>query len=189
MMTDISSDQLPTPEFSRALNIESVKIGKSEQNLEATSEECAKLAGRLDLLAVDHLSANLRLNRKGQGDSIRVSVSGHLKAQVTQACVISLEPVSSVIEADVDAVFDSDADSDDGGLQIDYDVDLENEDITEPIIDGVIDLGELCAQVLATEIDPFLRKEGADSSEMTLESADSEENPFSVLKKLKREPN
>jgi len=189
MMTDTTSEQLPTPEFSRPLNIESVKIGKSEQNLEATPEECAKLAERLDLLAVDRLSAKLRLTRKGQGDSIRVSVTGHLAAKVTQACVISLDPVSSEIETDVDAVFDSDADSDDGGLRLDYDLDLENEDITEPIIDGAIDLGELCAQILATAIDPFPRKEGVDSSEMTLESADSEENPFSVLKKLKSEPN
>ena len=185
MMTDKTSDQLPTPEFSRPLNIESVKIGKSKQNLEATSDECAKLAERLDLLAVDHLSANLRLTRKGQGDSVRVSVSGELHAKVTQACVITLEPVGSEIEADVEAVFDSDAQADDSDLQLDYDIDLENEDILEPIIDGAIDLGELCAQILATEIDPFPRKDGIDSSEMTLESADSEENPFSVLKKLK----
>jgi len=183
MMIDETPSSLPTPEFSRPLNVESLKIGKSEQTLEATPDECAQLAQRFDLLTLDHLSANVQLNRKGAGDSIRVFVSGRLNAGITQSCVITLDPVSSEIEADFNAAFDSEAED----IKSDCDFDISNDDIAEPIIDGSIDLGELVAQYLAVEIDPFPRKEGADGSGMTLESANTETNPFSVLKKLKSE--
>jgi uncharacterized metal-binding protein YceD (DUF177 family) len=173
------------PEFSRPLVVETVKIGKSDQKLSATPDECARLAERFELLALDHLSAVIHLGRKGQGSSTRVSVSGHLKAQVTQACVITLDPVRSDIEVNFDTVFDSSTEDE---LQ-DNDVDLEFNNLAEPIVDGTIDLGELIAQILAVELDPFPKKESADSSEMTLESADSSTNPFAVLEKLKNRPN
>ncbi len=183
-MAENLSNLLPTPEFSRPITVESVKIGKSERDIEATAKEREKLAERFNLLTLDRLSAHVRIIRKGQGDSIRISVSGHLAAKVSQSCVITLEPISSDIQADFDTVFDSDA----ADLTTDYDLDPENEDMPEEIVDGVVDLGELVAQILAIEIDPFPRKDGIDSTEITLESTDSGENPFSVLEKLKSGP-
>ena len=184
MMSNNLPEPLPTPEFSRPVNVEGVKIGKSEQTIEATADECRKLAERFNLLALDDLSARIRTIRKGQGEAIRISVSGHLQAKVTQSCIITLEPVESEIGVDFRTVFDSDVND----RIADCDLDPEQEDVPEPIVDGIVDLGELMAQVLAVEINPFPRKDGANSSEMTLESSDSGANPFAILEKLKSNP-
>ena len=176
---------LNTPEFSRLVAVESLKIGSTEQKLAAMAAECTELAKRFDLLTLDQLSAHLKITRKGQGETLRVIVSGHLVASLTQSCIITLEPVASRIEADFETVFDTADDSENN----DSDIDSDNDEIREPIIDGMIDLGEMVAQNLAIEINPFPRADGADSSKLPLETAETRTNPFSVLEKLKNREN
>jgi len=184
-MTDEPSNSLIVPEFSRPVTVESLKIGKSERKITATPEECASLAKRFNLLALDNLNANLILIRKGQGGSARLAVSGRLNATVCQSCVITLDPVSMEIDTEFAAMFDIAA----GDDQSESDVDLQIDDDVEPIIEGIVDLGELVAQNLAVEIDPFPRKEDADSSEIIPKTTENDANPFSVLKKLKNSGN
>jgi len=171
-------------EFSRPVAVETLSLGESRQRMEATPEECAALAERFGLLSLDNFIADLMLNRTGHGKRIRIGLKGTLTANLTQTCVVTLDPVPARIKAEIETMFDSDVDDTEAGNDIDEGFD----DPDEPIIDGVIDLGETVAQFLALEIDPFPRIEGADEEEMKLESDESSQNPFAVLEKLKIQP-
>jgi len=177
----------PSPveiEFSRPVMVEALSIGDSRKRLEATPEECAALAERFGLLTLQNLTADLMLHRSGHGKRIRITLKGTISADLSQTCVVTLDPVAARIEAEVETIFDSEADEAEEG----YEFDDAHEDPGDPIIDGGIDLGETVAQFLALEIDPFPRKEGVDEEEMKLESKDSSPNPFAVLEKLKNQP-
>jgi uncharacterized metal-binding protein YceD (DUF177 family) len=184
-MTNTPLDNAIASELSRPVTVENLKIGATDQTIKATDEECSNLADRFGLKDLAHLEAHLHLIRKGQGESLRVFVTGDLSARVTQTCIITLETVDTEIEAKFTIKFDIAGEDDDFEAEIDSDED----EIIEPILNGVIDLGELVAQNLALEINPFPRAEGADSSEMVLESKDSTTNPFSALEKLKNKQN
>ena len=88
-------------------------------------------------------------------------LEGRIAARVQQPCVVTLAPVRSRIAAPLDRRYGpaealADADAEDAGL--------EDDDVPEVLVDGVIDLGEAVAEQLALEIDPFPRAEGAEFS-------------------------
>ncbi len=175
------TESMATPEFSRPIPADSIKIGKSDHKIDATHDECSDLAKRFGLLDLNFLRAHLKLNRKGQGDSLRIYVSGHLSAKLSQPCVITLEPVISEIETDFVVILDTITET----LKIESEIDSGNDDIIDPIIDATVDFGELIAQNLAIEIDPFPKLRDVDGPGLTLETAETRENPFAVLKNLK----
>jgi len=109
-----------------------------------------------------------------------------VRAQYGQTCVVTLEPVSFEVEFELDARYVNENNEPN-------DPEIEPfDDISEPIENGAIDLGELIAQTLALEIDPFPRKPGeyfADhwdggDTESGDRGPDDQDNPFSILKKL-----
>jgi len=175
------------PEFSRPVDVESLPHGRLTFEFDATAEERRNLANRLAVSAITELSAVIQAVRRGSKDSTIVDVSGSARAHYGQTCVVTLEPVSFEIEFEVDARYANEStDSDDTEIE-------PFEDFSEPIENGVIDLGELVAQTLALEIDPFPRKPGAnyenhwddDHSDQGAGVPDDQNNPFSILKKLK----
>jgi len=175
------------PEFSRPIDVETLPHGRSTFELDATAEERRNLAKRLAVSSITELSAIIQVVRRGSRDSIIIDVAGSARAHYGQTCVVTLEPVSFAIEFDVDARYVSEDDDPD-------DPEIEPlGDFSEPIENGVVDLGELVAQSLALEVDPFPRKLGADyedhwESDNTDKGArgpDDQDNPFSILKKLK----
>ncbi|MBE0530146.1 MAG: DUF177 domain-containing protein [Rhodospirillales bacterium] len=144
-----------TPEFSRTVAVETVKE-EAAFAIEATPAEREYLARRLGVVSVDLLTADLRLIRM-MGAMVRLE--GQLAAEVTQSCVVTLAPVHSRIAATVDRRYGppealAETDSEDVGL--------EDDDVPEVLVNGVIDLGEAVAEQLALEIDPFPRAEGAE---------------------------
>lgn len=144
-----------TPEFSRPVAVETVKE-EAAFAIEATLAERESLARRLGVVSVDSLSADLRLIRL-MGAMVRLE--GRLAAEVTQSCVVTLAPVHSRIAAPLDRRYGpaealADADAEDAGL--------DDDDVPEVLVDGVIDLGEAVSEQLALEIDPFPRAEGAE---------------------------
>ena len=69
----------------------------------------------------------------------------------------------------------------------DPDVDLEDDEV-EPIINGIIDLGELAAQHLGVALDPYPRKPGAAFGEAQFGGNEKRENPFIKLAELAKKP-
>ena len=151
-----------SPEFSRRVEIARLGAHEAFYPISAAPEEREALARRFDLLSLDRLEAELRLQRLAGGF---VRVRGRLGADVVQACVISLEPVASVLERDFTMLYGS---TESGKSVI---VDLETDE-AEPFDGDAIDIGEAVAQQLAMALDPYPRAPGA-----TLASDGGEPSP------------
>lgn len=163
--------------------------------IDATQEEREAIAQELDLLSLERLVAELEVRPKAKG---RVQVKGRLRAALTQACVVSLEPVPSEISDVIEAEFwpeEQIAARAKSALDEEGALDLEPlaADGPDPIDNGNVNLGQLVFETLATLIDPFPRKDGAaftwssgDDSENDA-GGPAKENPFAVLEKLKSE--
>lgn len=177
------NDQV-TPEFSRPVAVDRLGSGETRLDVTATPAECAALAERFRILAVDSLSARLRLRRIPGSGLIRLR--GEFTAQVVQACVVSLDPVPQQVAENFEVLFgDSDAD-DDPDVLVHYD----EADPPEAIEHGVIDVGEAVAEQLALGLEPFPRRPGAEFDPgWGTEEAPEEElkpNPFAALAAFQR---
>jgi uncharacterized metal-binding protein YceD (DUF177 family) len=133
---------------------------------------------------LDRLTADLHLKRTGAGV---IRVSGHLEANVTQACIISLAPVPNVLVVDFEMFFAEDVGATEADLTLSYDQD----DPPEPVTGGQIDLGEAVAEQLGLNLDPYPRAAGAKLSgswtAAVVDTADEapKRNPFAALQALK----
>jgi uncharacterized metal-binding protein YceD (DUF177 family) len=138
-------------EFSRPIEISRLPEAGTEMAITATAAECAALAGRFSLLALDRLEAALRLEWVA-GRLLRLEAT--LSAEVVQECVVTLEPVRSRVEDRFILLYAPAAATSDVMIR-------EDEEVLEPIVDGRIDLGEAVAQQLSLAIDPFPRAPGS----------------------------
>ena len=155
-------------EFCRPVEVSRLPEGGTEMALAATPAECAALARRFSLLALDRLEAVLRLEWVA-GRLLRLEAT--LSAELVQECVVTLEPVQSRIEDRFVLLYGPAAETSDVMLR-------EDEEVLEPIVDGRIDLGEAVAQQLSLAIDPFPRAPGAGPPPTPGESTAS---PFAAL--------
>jgi uncharacterized metal-binding protein YceD (DUF177 family) len=144
---------MTTPEFSRPVAVEG--LVRKDLFVEADPDERAALARRFAIVAVDRLEAEVCLERQGGGQMIRLS--GRLRADVVQICVVSLEPVAGHLEEDFEMTFAHERQPE----AADVVVDLDDPDPPDPIEDGRVDIGEAVAEQLALILDPFPRAPGA----------------------------
>ncbi len=188
----------PPAEFSRPLNAAGLGEGERRLTLEATGAERAGLAERFAITALESLSADIVLTTGDRWEGgRRVAAAGRLKARGVQACVVSLEPVTTLIDAAFERLFVEGAPGSawQGGPEgVEIYLDSSREDAPDTMTDGFFDLGEALAEQLALEIPPFPRAEAAVFEENQAgakpkEGAEGEktepDNPFAVLKKLK----
>ena len=175
-----------TPEFSRPLAIEALIPDKvRSENITASEEECAALAERFDLQILSNLKAQINVMRVSEGNIIRVQ--GHLEAEVVQTCVVSLQGVPDEIDAHFETYFTEDGKEDFGDETL-FDIEIEDEAPDMVMKDGVLDLGELVAQYLSLELDPYPRAPGVSlPAQMTEAGGDKKNRPFEILQKLKTE--
>lgn len=161
------------PEFSRPLPVDRVPPGGSVETVEAEPQERDALAARLDVEAIHALSAHLRATPwRGGG----LKVQGTLVAELDRVSVVSLEPFRTRVEFPVERYFlphAALAETDD--------------DTADPIVGGEIDLGEIVAETLALELDPYPRKPGEIFAGQGDSESDARSSPFGVLKSLKKE--
>lgn len=190
-------DERLGPEFSRPFSVEAVGriCGEDEvaERIEATAAERQAIARRLTLVSLDRLAADLRL--KGSEDGTVIAVSGHIEAEATQSCVVSLVPLRRQLAEDFTLLYSlapaaTDGTGEAGGpVEVDaVDVDALADDPPEALGPNGLDLGEAVVQQLAMALDPYPRCDGA-----TLEvlgwggEADDDgvrESPFKGLKTL-----
>lgn len=185
------SKDLSSPEFSRPLRAESVHARGRVEKLTASPAEREALAERFGILSVDSLMAEIELfPHKRDGLALR----GRLVADVAQACVVSLEPVPAHVEVEFERVYEPGAEDPDVNFSVEDLFDPDAEDPPEPLIDGVVDLGEVVAEELALSLDPYPRAPGAEIPEAYRPEPEEEagkadpstaqgtHRPFAVLK-------
>jgi uncharacterized metal-binding protein YceD (DUF177 family) len=168
-MTKRTSD--PAPEFSRPLEVARVPKLGSHEKLVADARECEALARRLKVPAVHGVSAALHVKAwRGGG----YKVSGEATIDLEQESVISLEAFRSQQTVEIERYF----------LDALASADADEEHDIEPIPGGVIDLGEIVAETIALELDPYPRKPGEvfeAPPEDEFSKQPEKANPFKVL--------
>ena len=131
-------------------------LARTTLEVEADAGERRALARHFGLISLERLEAKLLISPE---DGM-IGVQGTLMADLTQSCVVTLEPVKSRIEASIQRHFGPDAREDIG--DDDVELSLDSADPPDPVVDGIIDLGHVVTEQLALEINPFPRAPGAD---------------------------
>lgn len=178
-MTDTPVQPSPGNEFSRFIDIR--QIDPAPLTLTASPEECASLARRFGLVAVQRLEARVTLTL----DGTTARAEGRLRAAITQSCAISAEDLPQVIDEALLLRFVPAS----AGHRPDEELEITEDDCDEIEFSGTrFDLGEAVAQSLALAIDPFATGPGANTMRQSgLLGADSA-SPFAALAALKGKP-
>lgn len=154
-MDDKVLNELPRPQA-----VDKIPPAGLRVEINASPEECAAVAARLGLLRLDSLQATLDLQR--DTDGLAINVNGKLTAKVQQACVVTLVPVPATLAEAVTGCFmPPEAIPDEEGALTLTDAD---EPVIDPIVQGMIDVGELVVQHLSLALDPYPRAPGAETA-------------------------
>ncbi len=166
------------PELSRRVPLGRIGAGGLEQDVEASPAECRALAQRLQLPAVASLTCRFRLSPPLAG---QVAAEAALCAEVTQLCVVSLEPFEAVVSERFALRFVPE-----GAEEEDIDPEAPDEIV---YLGDAIDLGETAAEQLALALDPYPRMPGLAPPlppEPPAEAEPERPNPFAALARLGR---
>lgn len=159
----------PRPEMSRLVPLGAIPDSGREEHVVATPAECAALATRLMIPAIEALDAWLRLVPE-PGGAIRAT--GRLSARVVQTCVVTLDPVVQQVDAPLDLRFRP--------LGQALSDDPEGPDEME-MEGSALELGEAVAEQLSLALDPYPRTPGASLPELEDAPEEQRPNPFAAL--------
>lgn len=172
------------PAFSFAVPVGNISANPVTVRMSASREECEALARQWGVSSVSALDAELHLTR-WKRDGVRVS--GQVRAELVQPSVVSLEPVASVVDEPVDAVFVPEGsrlarpEPNDSGEWI---VDPEGPDAPETFSGDAIDVGNAVSECVALAIEPYPRLPGeifTPPDQPEEEEADGD-SPFAALR-------
>lgn len=163
---------MTNPELYRPLALDRIGAAGLDMTVEATPSECAALAERMAIPAVLALTCAFHLTRESRD---LIAARGHLRARVTQTCVVSLEDFETTVEEVFQVRFVP------AGEETD-DIDPESDDEI-PFQGNVIDLGEAAAEQLGLALDPYPKMPGAELPDADVEA---EPHPFAALSSLRR---
>jgi hypothetical protein len=149
----------------------------------ASPEEREAIARALDLIACLSLTASYALAPRSGG---HFRLTGTLKAQIEQSCVVTLEPLTNdIVESfSVDYWPETEIPSPASGV-----IDVHDEPDLEPIVTGRINVGRVIFECLAGAIDLFPRKPGVtfEGPAASPENGGSSKSdgPFAALARMK----
>ncbi|XUY25762.1 YceD family protein [Agrobacterium sp. rho-8.1] len=171
-----------------------VKVGHISANpvrigLTASPEELVGLARLWNVVSVESLKSELQVTRwKRDG----LKITGDVHVALTQACVVTLEPVPGVINEKIDQIFVPEGSklarmlTDDKGEIV---LDPDGPDTPDQFTGDTIDVGVVVAEFAALAIDPYPRKPDVDFAEFGDDKVveDKKPSPFAVLKDWKKD--
>jgi len=176
--------------------VEADDIDKPQRfEIEASEKERKDLARRLEIDGINSLKADLTVSPEQGG--LRFHVTGTFKANVTQICVVTMDPFKSEVLEQVEGWFEDKSkavsfvnakkERDVKHNQAEVEVLDESED-PEPLVSGCIDLGELVSQHLSLALDPYPHKEGVKhpyGDDQAQPAGPVRKSPFEALKEWK----
>ncbi|KRB50360.1 metal-binding protein [Rhizobium sp. Root708] len=179
-------DEVP---FSYLVKVGHISANPVEVRLEADARELKALAETWNVLSVESLRADLQISR-WKRDGVRVK--GRVKANIVQACVVTLEPVPSALDETFEQIFVPEnsklarrAANDAGEMVLDPD----GPDLPESFVGDTIDAGEVVTEFAALAIDPYPRKQGIEFDSHIEDTGENDKKPsaFAVLKDWKKD--
>lgn len=179
-------NETPQEEFSRWVGLTATAEQSQSIRIEADADERRRLAERFELIDLSKLEARLEIQGDPAGRSFWLS--GAYDADVTQSCVVTLDPVTSMLTGPIVRQYSL---ADLSATEEVIEIDPEAEDPPEVIAERRIDVGMVVAEQLGLDLDPFPRAPGAEIAGAAVDEAESESepnasNPFAVLKNLRR---
>lgn len=183
-MTVAPDQPAPQPEFSRPVTVDALGDGGAFA-AEAAPPERAALAARYQVPGVRALRYRAEVRPWGPGGW---RVSGEVEAELTQICVVTLEPIDTKLREPFERFLAPARRLDEAAELLDAEMDEALEPLTE-----AIDLGEIAAEAAALAIDPYPRKpdaafEGAVKGPPGVAPmTDEDARPFARLAALKDE--
>ncbi len=178
-------------EFSYIVNIDNIANKGLRIKIKASSSDLKGLARRFNLLSLENFHINFHVKPVSGGN--KISVTGDMTADVIQACIVNLSPVSSKINEELQLNFTT-IDGNIANNKTNSNISL-NDDDCDMIENNMLDLAEVAAQQLSLIIDPYPRSDNADlkvfadqisSGKKKIFTIDDKPNPFAVLSKLNK---
>lgn len=126
-------------------------------NLTPDAAQCSAIAETLGILGLRKLRFQGQLTPLGKKDW---RLEAHLGATVTQACVVSLAPVVTRIDDDIERAYLADMDPPEGA-----EVEMPEDDATDPL-PAELDLAEVMIEALVLALPPYPRSEDADAQDL-----------------------
>ncbi|MEQ9198503.1 MAG: DUF177 domain-containing protein [Rhodospirillales bacterium] len=160
-------------------------IGPRQTNLliTATQAECRAAADDLGVVSVPSLAATGTVTRRK--DMVRLSLK--ITADITQTCVVTLEPLESRVACELKRVFTTRPPVENAEV----DIDPLSDDPPDPLEGGLVPIRDAILEQILLEIDPYPRKEGLsyveilDDDDDGTGKADEKASPFAALAALK----
>lgn len=158
--------------------------------IEADAAQRAALAALADVVSVEAMTAEVLVTPWSDEG---FAVTGKVTAKLTQTCVVTLEPIATSVEEEIDvklvppeAMAKYEIAPDENG---EIDLDASALDQPDPLEGGVIDVGGIVIEHLMLGIDPYPRKPGAVFDADSAGVGDGREalSPFAALARLKKE--
>jgi hypothetical protein len=181
-------------EWSYIVSLDDLGREPKTYHFTADAQQRADLARRFGILSLEEASAVVTLSPAGGGT---IHAMGTVRAQATQACVVTLVPVATQIDEEFEGWF---GDADGGPVSFTkakvereakkgpVEVEVLDESVDpEPIIGGKINIGELAAQYLSLGLEPYPRAPDAPPVQSfgPDEQAAPRKSPFEALKDWK----
>lgn len=148
------------PEFSHIVRPSALEADEPVFALSADKAALDALARRFGLPGIARFDAEVRLKWVRGGRHLRMR--GELRAEVTQSCIVTLEPVERAIDEHFEVLFhpvsgvpEDAGDAGEEGFSGPLDVG------SEPFFGDSLDIAEMVARELALALDPYPRKSGA----------------------------
>ncbi len=181
-----SGEKVP---FSYPVKVGNISANAVEVRLKAGPDELKALAETWQVVEVRSLASTVQIGR-WKKDGVRVR--GRVEAQIVQSCVVTLEPVETVIDEPFEAIYVPEGSklarviaNDNAEMVLDPD----GPDLPETFSGDTIDVGVTVAEHAALAIDPYPRKPDAVFGERieSTSADDARPNPFAALKDWKKD--
>jgi len=176
MTTDVSP-------FEHIYNLGSLGRAGDEVLVVARGEELKRIAEWAKVRRVESFSATVALRKLSAAS---FSYDARFRAEIVQDCVVTLEPVRSIVERDIRrGLHLADARLLPAESEVVVDPISEEDDVREEISSLYFDLAAPLLEELALGIDPYPRAPGVTFSPPE-DTEGRPESPFAVLKNLKK---
>lgn len=167
-------------EISRIVNLRQLCKKSFHYSFKATQDELLALARRLNIVAVKSFKAAYAIKENLTQKSY--ALTAHLEAEVVQQCVSTFAEVPEQIDVCFN-LYMIDGKNQDNSFK----ATIDDDDDVEFSLNGTIDLGEIAAQYLSLNLEPYPRSVDCQDEQSLLKDRKLSESshPFSVLKFLK----
>lgn len=174
------------PRFSSFYDLTNLPDQGAGVTIAPGAEERAQIAAWLNIDSLEGLKASIKLSRTA---SDRFLYRAHFDADVVQASVVTLEPVSSHLSSDFERSYQLAPNTSRSSRKRTAPpvvaLNQEDEDAPEFVDSPVIDIAAPILEELSLVLDPYPRREG-EAFAQPERAENAPNNPFAILKTLKR---